>query len=256
MKQQKNTKLIAIIAVVVIVAVAITAAILLMGKDKSSEVKKGRAFLAEKESENIGLVEESIETCVRQRFRENNSMEKIRNGEVDIWKYFADTVIMGDSRAVGFDAFGYLPSNQVIASPGNTIESISKNIDKAKNQNPSKIILCYGVNDIKLGLWDSPKSYAKDYKKQIEKLKKALPNAKIYVNSILPVESKAYETCSRWKDISEYNNALYKMTQKAKVGYINCDNIVNFDLYEGDYVHLKSSFYPYWGTEIIGQSLE
>ena len=70
-----------------------------------------------------------------------------------LWDAFDDFVFLGDSRVVGFDVFGILPSDRVLAGSGDTINSITDNIDTVKAFSPKYIFISYGINDIGVGFW-------------------------------------------------------------------------------------------------------
>ena len=179
---------------------------------------------------------------------------KGEGGQANTWSYFSDTVIMGDSRAVGFAVYGYLPYSRVLADGGNTIKTISDSYDTLSALNPSVVFLCYGLNDATSAYWDSPEDWIKDYDSQIKKLQKRLPEAAICVNSILPATEKARETSKRVDLIPDYDKTLQAYCEQNKITYVNCNPLVedHRDMIEpSDGFHYKKTFYPLWAAEMI-----
>ena len=113
-------------------------------------------------------------------------LELADSDEDAVWSEFSNSVILGDSRAVGFYFMNFCLKNRVMAEGGGIITDATKYLDQLKTLNPDMIFLCYGLNDVGLGQWPDADDYAKDYAKVVKKLQKALPDATIYINSILP----------------------------------------------------------------------
>ncbi len=172
----------------------------------------------------------------------------------DPWSYFNDSVIMGDSRAVGFYVFDYLPQNRVLAEAGNTIQTISESMDTLRSLNPAYIFLCYGLNDVTSGRWDSAEAWISDYDKEIQKLVEAFPDATIVVNSILPVaEDRAVSTNKRVTQVPEYEEAISQYCAEHHVVFVNCDEVAaqHEDMITEDGIHYHRNFYTYWAGEMI-----
>ena len=118
-------------------------------------------------------------------------MKELTDGTVDIWSYFTDYVMFGDSRAVGFSYFGFLSESRVIADSGWTIRDLEANLDDIVAMTPSSVYLAFGLNDVGMGYWATPDEYAAEFKTVLETIKERLPNASVYVNSILPTTDEA-----------------------------------------------------------------
>ena len=224
------------------------------------KVKPGVEFLARQEKYPIHKIERHIkknqENLMKKRLEEQK--EQIEKGEIDVWSLFSNIMILGDSRAVGFDVFGCLPPNQVVAAGGNNINAIEEAVPKIREMNPAAVFLCYGVNDIGIGTWETPEKYASAYIKIVKKMQKTFPGIKFYVNSTLPTEERAFQKNPRWKRIPEYNRVLKEACEKNHIGYVDCTKILeeHSDLYDvDDGIHMRKEFYPYWGTQMI-QTLE
>ena len=107
--------------------------------------------------------------------------------------------------------------------------------------------MAYGMNDLLLFNGDS-KKFINQYEKLINEVKKGLPNTEIYICSVLPVEQKAINKKSAFKQYTDFNIDLEKMCEKLGIKYIKTDDLLDghSEFYEGDGIHMKPSFYPVW----------
>lgn len=126
---------------------------------------------------------------------------------------------MGDSRTVGFSYYEFLPEDWVIAESGNMISDVSKHIDQLKRLNPERIFLCFGINDIRSGMWPEPADYAAECATQMQNLMNALPGCEVYLNSILPPGENVWD--DSYARLDEYNAAMQAMTQQNGYHYID-----------------------------------
>lgn len=187
-------------------------------------VKKKRAYAVERDA-----------------YREKLSGDKV-------WSGFQDYVFLGDSRVVGFNVYGFLDSDRILADAGDTILAIDDRIDSMQELSPRYIFISYGINDVNLGLWPTAQEYARDFGARIDELKKSFPEAEIYVNSILPATDDAIEQHPLWGDLPEYSEAVRQMCEQKKICFIDNASIVedHKDLYAMDGVHIDPDFYRYW----------
>ena len=172
-----------------------------------------------------------------------------------LWDSFEDYVFLGDSRVVGYDVFGYLPSERVLAEAGDTINSISDNMDTIRELSPKYIFISYGINDIGIGYWPTKEEYAAAFADKLHDLQKAVPDAQIYVNSIIPAREDAAQTYTIWQGIPDYSEAVRQMCEEEGIPFIDNSSILEEhpDLYAADGVHMQSEFYQYWGeNQLLG----
>ena len=235
--------------IVIAITVVILAFIYRNGKHERSEEKvtQGIAYLESLENQDTQAINEVIKTI-----RVKESLDLADADESAIWSRFEDAAILGDSRAVGFSFYQLLPEDQVMAESGAVITDVSKYIDQLKKLNPELVFLCYGVNDVKSGLWPETADYAAECAAQMQAVMKALPESKVYMNSILPAGGNAIWDAS-YARIDEYNAALKAMTAERGLGYI--DNTVvaqeHQGLYQEDGLHLQTDFYKYWAANML-----
>lgn len=211
------------------------------------KVTQGIAYLESLEQQDVQAINEVVRAI---RTRENLNLADTDEGAV--WGSFEDAAILGDSRAVGFSFYELLPEDQVMAESGAVITDVSKNIDQLKRLNPEMVFLCYGINDVKSGLWPEPADYAAECAAQMQAVINALPESGVYLNSILPAGGNAVWDAS-YARIDEYNAALKAMAAQKGYGYI--DNTVLAEehqgLYQEDGLHLQTEFYKYWAANML-----
>ena len=117
------------------------------------------------------------------------------------------------------------------------------------------IFISYGINDIGIGFWPTAEEYADALAEKLDELHAALPDAEIYVNSILPATDEAAAATPVWAGLPEYSEAVRRMCEKKGICFIDNDSLVqeHEDLYAGDGVHLQPDFYHYWGeNQLLG----
>ena len=77
-------------------------------------------------------------------------------------------------------------------------------------------------------------------------MKDRLPDTKIYVNSILPVQQKAIEEAEGLADIPEYNERLRRVCEEAGVVFVDNSDLVKEDCYKDDGKRMRQRYYTAW----------
>ena len=233
-----------------VLVVAIVVGIFLVGHaikaaSDANEVKSGVEYLQTQESKDLNASVASVNKA-----RTNRLKKKMDDGDIDVWSLFGNSMISGDSRAVGFWVYKYLPQSQVPSGAGATIRNIAEYKDQYKAMNPQYLFLCFGLNDSSIGYWNTPEEYAAEYEKILLELRDELPNTKIYVNSILPAQAAGLKREPTWAKIPEFSAAVKAMCEKDGFGYVDCDELAaqHVNLYDVDGVHVQRSFYPLWAS--------
>lgn len=166
---------------------------------------------------------------------------------------FDSSVIMGDSIAIGFSEYGVLNSSSVVAEIGACIQNedaVKAQIETVKEMNPQMLFLCYGINDIKDDNMTA-KKFVNNYKKIIIYIQEELPNTKIFVNSIFPVQNIAIEEEENYKEIDTYNEKLGEMCDDMQIAFLDNTELVSGQDYEDDGIHFVPKFYKEWAEKII-----
>ena len=127
-------------------------------------------------------------------------------------------VMLGDSITDYYNLNEFYGEDKLIVNSGisgNRISDISNNLkSRVYNYNPSKIFLLIGINDI---LWDyADTNYV--YDKTIElvnQIQNKLPNTKIYIESIYPVNPEINNHFNG-VDVDRVNNTVNEVNKKLK----------------------------------------
>ena len=92
----------------------------------------------------------------------------------------------------------------------------------------------------------------------IQKLQEALPDATVYVNSIIPATDPAFQKSEKWREIPDWNEQLKAHFEETGVPFIDITEEVeeHKDLYDVDSIHMRKEFYLYWGNAIIMEVTE
>lgn len=222
-------------------------------KPSTEDLKDGVAYIKTLEKKDTSKTEHTIKEIKRKERK-----AALESGEQDVWKYFNDSVVLGDSRAVGFEYHGFISEDRVFAEGGATIRNIPDYINGIKKVNPSSIILCFGLNDISIGYWNTSEEYIKELDEMLALLQKELPEATVFVNSILPATDPAFEQSEKWRNIPDWNKDIKEHCEEEKTPYIDIIDVVkeHKNLYDTDGIHMKKEFYPYWAIAIITEVTE
>ena len=121
---------------------------------------------------------------------ELNNEDKVVPIEIDdknksYSEIFKDDLFVGDSITDSLSFYEILEERNVIAKLGFTVVQGEKEINKIKKANPSNIYLLFGMNDVLMGI-DGQK-FAENYAEFVHKIQDELPDANIYVQSVIPV---------------------------------------------------------------------
>ena len=244
-----DIKIILLAAGIIIITVVI---IVFIYKDQKQEknkekVAQGIRYLESLEQQNVAEINETIKAI-----RVRHSLDLADTDESVVWGAFENCAIMGDSRAVGFSFYEFLPEDWVIAESGSTVRDVSEHLEQLKRLDPVRVFLCFGINDIACGLWPEPADYAAECAAQIRAVAGALPGTEIYLNSILPPGAAAMWNES-YARLGEYNDALKAMTEQNGFRYIDNTYVAeeHQNLYQDDGLHLQPDFYKYWAANML-----
>lgn len=170
-------------------------------------------------------------------------LDSIDKGELTYRNIFKNVCIAGDSLMNGLEAYDILNSNNLITQVSASLYHLSDNLSAIINMRPKILILHYGLNLIDNSP-TQPARFISFYEKLINELKQALPECRIIVSSIFPVDTDK-AAAKRFRRIGEYNNALEEMCKKTKVEYLD-NSFVSAeygDCYAYDGIHLNRHFY-------------
>ena len=160
---------------------------------------------------------------------------------------YDNILFLGDSITEWYpikDIYGDLPIVGSGKAGYETKDLLDRMEDMAYAYNPTKVILLIGTNDLKYDEDDEEK-VAENIKEIIEKIKKNRPMAKIYYQSIYPVNRSLGATEERYNDeIDEVNNIIKEYCQKNGVVYIDMNKELRNDNGDFDKKYAKDGLHP------------
>ena len=154
--------------------------------------------------------------------------------------------------------FDFLEKSRVLADGGNTIRDVAAHMDDIRALQPDYVYLCYGLNDISIGYWDTKEEYVAELLQVVADLKEALPGVTVVVSSILPAQDPAFEKSSKWRNIPEWSEAVGAACAENGIPFADNTEICQTyaDLWQPDGIHVRPEFYPYWAANLILAGLD
>lgn len=139
-----------------------------------------------------------------------------------------------------------------------TTEGVLNRLDIVIRNNPSKIFLLIGTNDIAKGLGTD--EIISNYEQIVTILKKELPNTELIIQSVFPVNNLLHEEYYGSKinnsNTVKLNKKLQNLASRNEATFINLydkllseNNELNKD-YTVDGLHLNNEGYSVWESEI------
>mgnify|MGYP001599580035 CR=1 FL=1 len=130
---------------------------------------------------------------------------------------------------------------------GNTTTDVLNRLNKITSLNPKKIFLMVGANDLTKHIKKT--TTINNYEMIIKILKDKIPNTQIYIQSVLPINSKLMKI--RNEDIIILNQEIKKLADKYKIYYVDIYSYLIEDnqlptRYSVDGIHLNNKAYEVW----------
>lgn len=220
---------------------------------QGSEILKQLSGYDVKEAQkNVKLAEKEREHKLGNYHKVDDVLSNLDKGKTTYRKIFKDVYIVGDSLMNGLEAYNILNSNHLVTQVSASLYHLDSNINKIIKMNPPVLILHYGVNMISTDR-KYLNNYITMYTSLISKLQKALPDTRIIVSGIFPVD-RSVATAKRFGMINEYNKNLTDMCKKLDIEYMDSSSVLKAhpECYGGDGIHLSKAFYEkYWLRFII-----
>lgn len=221
--------------------------------DKDSQKVENLPEKVEPKTEAVIPPSENNEPHVIKPQKEKSDNEKQQTPSQKHYdEFFPDTVFVGDSITEGIPFFEIIDGSKVVSEKGYTIRKAQKDINKITEARPQHIFVQLGLNDM---LYDiSSEKFAEDYSEFIQNINTALPETDIYVQSIFPVSEELEKKRPELSNakIEEFNGAIKKMAEEAKVRFVDvalilkdADGRMNPE-YTSDGIHLEYRSYILW----------
>lgn len=193
----------------------------------------------------LGIKEHTIETDWTQVGWER-SLEQLH--------YDTDIVFFGDSITSGGDFQEHFPEQKIVnlGIPGDSLLNMKNRAEMLSSVTPEKIFVMGGINSLSDRNSDS---VFKDYVDMLNAIQKAVPDAQVYIESILPISKEKEKTCADNSVIDAFNKRLESLALEMNMTYIDLyslyalDGCLNPEMTK-DGVHLQPDAYEYWFYEI------
>ena len=239
-KKKRYTSMIIIIAAMVFITIAIILICVFTIKPNSQETVAAPESIASEilSNQSESADDSSLEVSSPGTITMNTAHFIPESAEVDD-AYFSNTLFIGNSITEGFKEFSGLDTPTYYEGRGMTVESIHRmkivNADNSPNSDGTgektvmdalkdrqfdQIYLLMGANE--LG-WVYPDMFIEQYSQLIDDIKALQPNAKICVQSILPVSAERSETDEVYNNtkIENLNNMIINMSAEKGIPYLN-----------------------------------
>lgn len=256
---QINKAVLIIVPVVLFIVAVIIIVSLSNSSRQTANATVGVEYIKTMEARDPAEIENAIFNSSRQKMLDDIQAQIDADPDY-VWKALADinTVVMGDSRVVGFDVFEYMDPSHVLAQAGATIRLIPDNYAALQVLNPNLVLISYGMNDMNsYWLWTSLEEYIAELNETVSTLYEMLPNAYIYVQSIIPSETWTWEDNPKWAEVYDWNAAIKADCEEMGFRYLDVQSVIDehADLFDLDGMHLQYAFYPYWANALLKQYL-
>ena len=154
-------------------------------------------------------------------------------------------LFLGDSITDFYDLKKFFPNRKTVNSgiSGNTTQDILDDLEnRAYRYNPSHIFLLIGINDLYEKVDNS--KIISNIEEIVKNLEKNLPNSKIYLESIYPINKGAEDKINHAilknrenEDVRSINKELKKFAKEEKITYVNM-----YDKLSNKYKDLKLEY--------------
>lgn len=224
-------------------------------RPKADGVAQGLEKLQELDGQDLAQADSALAALAKKHQEESGELlrEQVESGEVDPFTLFSNYVICGDSRTVAFKSYQLLEERRIIADVGWNLKTLSEHVEDIAALNPINVFVSIGLNDVNNGDAQDMNLFTQRYADCLSKIQTALPDATIYVNSILPVGETALAAQPFLAQIPDANAHIKQICEENGYVYIDNDDLVaeHSDLLAGDGIHFAKSFYQYWAENML-----
>ena len=186
----------------------------------------------------------SEEELTLERWRQEAESKNVRMLSAEELAWFAnrlsDTVFVGDSITQALITDGVLPESLVFYKRGVILREIGPTLDRALETYPANVVFLKGLNDCDA---EEPDSFIQRYSDWVAYIREKLPNAKIFICSLLPPSKALGAVRPDLARSPEYDGPLKAWCPTAGVTYIDLNWLVYQHLYLSDGIHFTKSFY-------------
>lgn len=157
-----------------------------------------------------------------------NSIEKLHTD--------FDVAFFGNSITRGSDFQSFFQDKSIInlGLPGDTMTGMLNRVSMLTKANPSKVFIMAGTNDL---VHISLEKYEQRYIKLLDAVRDSIPNAKIYIQSVIPSNHSMRKTTAPNSKVQEANKIAERLCQEYGITFVNI-----YDAYIDDKNELKKDF--------------
>ena len=218
------------------------------GLDRLAAAEQATVSEAEQAIDQLLEAEKQAEKSRQEAEASSQAAEKTDQlSNQEIRTVFKNAVFVGDSLTEAIEYYQFLPKNNVVYKRGMSVPNAGELFPTIVGLDPDQVFLSFGMNDLLYFDGDAD-AFAKAYQEKLLDLREQLPDAEIFITSVLPLRQNAIDKKPAFSHCAEFNQALSKMCTENGVTFIDCTALAeaHADLYEPDGIHVKATFYPYW----------
>lgn len=167
---------------------------------------------------------------------------------------FADTIIVGNSRAVSILQSGILTENEILCMWAAHVDEIMDLTVQAANLYRGKILFIMGVND--LGYYcANTAGFKEDYIALIDAYREINPTGEIYLQEIIPI-NEAFRY--RWRNMDRvvaYNEIIREICEEKDCTFVSSVQyaLEEFLLDDKTGAHYNYYYHLYWAQTMANQ---
>lgn len=177
----------------------------------------------------------------------------LRAGERQDDGFFADAAMLGNSLVDGMRLCSGIGKMAYYGETGSTV--YNNRIDQLVQKRYGKVYIEFGINEVGI----STEEFTSRYRRMIEKIRAAMPDADVYIMAVTPVtKTVSARGTFTMEKIRTLNDALYALAEEQQCWYLDCctplcnDEGYLVDKYAGwdGSPHLAESGYLAW-AEVV-----
>lgn len=168
--------------------------------------------------------------------------------------YDADVVFFGNSITRGGDFQDYFTDVKTcnLGYPGDNMDGMMLRIGQIKAVNPEKVFVMAGINGLQ---YQTEEVFERKYLRMVDSIISAVPEAKVYLQSILPVNHSMSNVYASSDKIQKANERISGIATRSKCVYVDLWSLYEVDgempkELTRDGVHLYPEAYERWIEEI------
>ena len=164
--------------------------------------------------------------------------------------YDADIVFFGDSITSNGDFQNHFAYQRIVnlGVSGDSLTGMRNRVEMLASVKPEKVFIMGGINS--LSDKNSEKIF-QQYEALIDEIQAMLPEAQLYIESILPISKEKEKNCADNTVIASFNEKLQELATEKDLTYIDLYSLYVLDGYMNpkltkDGFHLQPDAYEYW----------